>query len=64
MKEAFAKSWPIIAAPNEGLEATAQARLVLVRAVMAVTPPHAANAEDIARLAIDYLAVEERDASG
>ncbi len=63
MKEAFAKSWPLVSAKYQGVEATAQARLRLARAIVAVTPPNAAHAEDIARLAIAYLSLEGRDAA-
>jgi hypothetical protein len=62
MKEAFAKSWPVVSAKYEGVEATAQGRLRLARAVVAVTSPTATNADDIARMAIDYVTLEERDA--
>jgi hypothetical protein len=61
MKEAFARSWPVVSTSYNGVEAAAQGRLRLARAVVAVTPPNATNAEDIARLAIDYVTLEERD---
>ena len=61
MKEAFAKSWPVVSANYQGVEATAQGRLRLAKAVVAVNPTTATNAE-LARMAIDYLTLEERDA--
>ena len=61
MKEAIAKSWYVVSAKYQGFEATAQGRSRLARAVVAVNPTTATNAE-LARMAIDYLTLEERDA--
>jgi hypothetical protein len=62
MKEGFAKSWPIISARFQGIEAIAQARLRLAKAIVAVTSLNATNADDIARMAIDHLSLKESDA--
>lgn len=61
MKEAFAKSWSIVSGRYQGAEATAAARLRLAGAVVAVTPKDATSADDIARMAIDLVTIEERD---
>ena len=62
MKEGFAKSWPMVSARFQGVEAIAQARLRLAKAVVAVTSLDATDADVIARMAIDQLSLKERDA--
>ena len=61
MKEALAKAWPLISRRYQGVEATAQGRLRLAGAIVAVTPPDASDANSIMRMAIDLLNIEERN---
>ena len=62
MKEAFAQSWHLISERYRCVEAGAKARLTLAGAIVAVTPKNAATANDIARMALDYMKIVERDA--
>lgn len=61
MREAFDKSWALISSKYRGQDSTDDARLRLAEAIVAVTPPHAADADVIARMAIDLLMIEERN---
>ena len=61
MKEAFAQSWRLISDRYRDVEAGAKGRLTLAGAIVAVTPKDAATADDIARMAIDYMNIVERD---
>ena len=63
MKEAFAKSWRLISDRYRDAEARAKARLTLAGAIVAATPKDAASADDIARMAIDYINIVERDST-
>jgi hypothetical protein len=61
MKEAFAESWHLISDRYRDVEARARARLTLAGAIVAATPNDAVSADDIARMAIDYINIVERD---
>lgn len=63
MKEAFAESWRLISDRYRDVEARARARLTLAAAIVAATPKDAVSADDIARMAVDYMNIVERDAS-
>ena len=61
MKEALAKGWPIVSRRYQGVEATAEGRLRFAGAIVAVTSPDATSVDDVARMAIDLVNIEERD---
>jgi hypothetical protein len=61
MREAFAQGWRLISDRYRDVEARARARLTLAGAIVAATPSDAASADDIARMAIDYINIVERD---
>jgi hypothetical protein len=61
MKEAFGKGWSLVSHRYQGVEATAEARLRFAAAIVAVTPQDATSADDVARMAIDLMTIEERD---
>jgi hypothetical protein len=61
MREAFAQGWRLISDRYRDVEARARARLTLAGAIVAATPNEAASADDIARMAIDFINIVERD---
>jgi hypothetical protein len=52
----------IISDRYRDVEDRARARLTLAGAIVAATPNDAASADDIARMAVDYMNIVERDA--
>ena len=62
MKEAFAESWRLISDRYRDVEARARARLTLAGAIVAATPKNETSADDIARMAVDYMNIVDPDA--